>query len=122
MHIDHEAEVRRQIAAYFFPVIAGIIGAHYVPVLLHEQRIRARLVHGHVMHAMPNFRIGIGNVLRTQSTVDRLPACAAVIAAEGARRRDRNVNSFRITGIENDGVQAHTACAGLPLGTGTVST
>ena len=56
-----------------------------------------------------------------QSAVDRLPRLAAVIGAEGAGRRDRDEDPFRIAGIENDGVQAHSARARLPFGAGAVA-
>jgi hypothetical protein len=39
VHIDHEAEIGRQIAAHFMPGIAGIIAAHHVPMLLHEEHV-----------------------------------------------------------------------------------
>src|SRR5208283_4386285 len=56
-----------------------------------------------------------------QTAVDRLPCLAAVVGAEGARRRYRDVDPAGITGIENDGVQAHSTGAGLPLGAGAVA-
>ena len=37
VNVDDEAEIGRQIAADFCPLIAGVVGAHHVPVLLHEQ-------------------------------------------------------------------------------------
>ncbi len=35
--VDYESKVGRQIPADLLPQIAGIIAAHDVPVLLHEQ-------------------------------------------------------------------------------------
>ena len=70
---------------------------------------------------MADFGVGFGNVLRIQALVDGLPGLAAVVGAESARGGDRNVNSVRIAGIENDGVQAHASGAGLPLGAGAVA-
>ena len=95
--------------------------AHHVPVLLHEEHARTLRVHGDVVHAVADFGVLVGNVLRAQSAVDRLPAGAAVVGAERARRRDGNVHPLRIAGIENDGVQAHAARARLPLGAGAVA-
>ncbi len=40
--VDDEAEVGGQIAADLVPVVAGVVGAHDVPVLLHEERVGAR--------------------------------------------------------------------------------
>ena len=57
----------------------------------------------------------------TQALVDRLPGLAAVVGAEGARRGDGDVDALGVRGIENDGVQAHAARAGLPVGAGAVA-
>src|SRR5439155_986368 len=38
VHIDHESKVSRQISADLLPGLAGIVAAHHIPVLLHEQR------------------------------------------------------------------------------------
>ena len=73
------------------------------------------------MHAVSDFRIGIGNELRAQPPIDGLPRFATVIGAKGAGGRDGNVNSFGILGIKEDGVQAHPAGAGLPLGAGSMA-
>ena len=43
--VDREAEVGRQVAADFVPLVAGVVGAHHVPVLLHEQHVGPRRVH-----------------------------------------------------------------------------
>jgi hypothetical protein len=37
MDIDHEAKVSGQISADLVPRIAGIVAAHHVPMLLHEE-------------------------------------------------------------------------------------
>ena len=49
-----------------------------------------------------------------QSAVDRPPGLAAVVGAEGARRRDGDEDPLGIARIEQDGVQAHAAGARLP--------
>ena len=41
VHVDREAEIGRQVAADFVPRVAGVVAAHHVPVLLHEQHVRA---------------------------------------------------------------------------------
>jgi thiazole synthase len=37
VNVDHEAEIGRQVPADLVPGIAGVVAAHHVPVLLHEQ-------------------------------------------------------------------------------------
>ncbi len=54
MHGDREAEIARQIAADFVPQIAGVVAAHHIPVLLHEEHIRTGGVHGEVVNAVTN--------------------------------------------------------------------
>ena len=63
VNVDRKTEITRQVVADFLPRIAGIVGAHHVPVLLHEERVRTRWVHRDAMNAMTNLRIRIGNVL-----------------------------------------------------------
>ena len=47
--------------------------------------------------------------------------CAAVIGAESARGRDGDVDPAGVARIENDRVQAHSAGAGLPVGSRAVA-
>ena len=63
MNIDRKSEISRQVAADFVPGLAGIIAAHDIPVFLHEKYIRARPMHSDAMNAMPDFGVGIGNIL-----------------------------------------------------------
>ncbi len=42
-------------------------------------------MHGDVVDAVPDLGVGVGNVLRVQSLIDRLPGHAAVIGTERAR-------------------------------------
>src|SRR5579872_6725643 len=102
------------VAADFTPVVPGVIGTHDVPVLLHEQHAGSRRVHGDAVNTVADFGGGLGDVLRNQAAVDRLPGGAGVVATESARCRDRDVDALGIGGIEHDGVQAHSASAGLP--------
>ena len=60
-----EPEIGGQVAADFVPGIAGIVAAHHVPVLLHEQHARARGVHGDVVNAVADFGRRVGNVFRS---------------------------------------------------------
>ena len=121
MHVQREAEIGGQVAADLVPGIAGVVAAHHVPVLLHEQHVRTRGVHGDVVHAVAHFGAQVGNVAGPQATVDGLPRDAAVVGAEGARGRDGDEDSPGIGGIEKDGVQTHPAGAWLPARSGAVA-
>src|SRR4030095_13615335 len=121
VNVDRETEVGRQIAADLMPRLAGVIAAQDVPVLLHEQHIRTRGMHRDAMNAVADLASRIGNIKRMQAAIDRLPSLAAVIRAKRASRRNRDKDSFWVTWIENDGVQAHPAGARLPRRTGAVA-
>ena len=78
----------QHIVADLLPHLASIIAAHHVPMLLHKQHFRPRGVHGDRVHAMAYLSLGIGQLPRRfQPLVDRLPALAAIVAAEQAARR-----------------------------------
>ncbi len=62
---DREAEVGGQVAADFVPLVAGVVGAHDVPVLLHEEDVWARGVHGDAVDAVADFGVRVGDVLRS---------------------------------------------------------
>src|SRR5947209_7908129 len=121
VHLNDKPEVSGQVAADLLPGVAGVVTAHDVPVLLHEQDTRARFVHGNVMNAVTDLRVRVGDVLGAQAAVDRLPCLAAVIGAEGACGGDGNVDPARVLGIQDNGVQAHAPGAGLPFRTGAVA-
>src|ERR1043166_4880169 len=70
---------------------------------------------------MPDFRFGIGNVLRLQSFIDGLPVFSAVVTAKRSRRRNRNEDAPWILGVQQNGMQAHSASARLPLRTGSMA-
>src|SRR5579872_2460210 len=74
-----------------------------------------------MMNAVPDFRGRVGNVLRVQALIDRLPGLSPVVGPEGACRRDGDVNPPVIRRIENDGVQAHPARARLPCRSGAMA-
>ena len=54
--VDDEAEVGGEVAADFRPVVAGVVGAHDVPVFLHEERAGTAGVHGDVVDAVADLR------------------------------------------------------------------
>src|SRR5258708_17242457 len=121
VHINHEAEIGGEIATDFVPAVAGVVAAHDVPMLLHEERVWLGWMHGDVVNAVADFGVGIGNELGNQALVDRLPGFARIVGAERARGGNRDVDAIRIFLVENDGVETHAAGAGLPLGAGAVS-
>ena len=118
--VDREAEIGGQIAADFVPLVAGVVGAHDVPMLLHEERVGARGVHGDAVDAVADFGVRVGDVLRAQAAVDGLPGFAGVVGAESAGGGDGDEDAVGILGVEEDGVQAHAASAGRPLRPGAV--
>ncbi len=95
VNVNHKSEIRRQIAADFLPGIAGIIAAHHVPMLLHEEHTRALGMHRNVMNAVADLGVRIRNILRSQPAVDRLPGFAAIIGAECPGSRDSDEDSLQ---------------------------
>src|SRR5271165_3609674 len=73
------------------------------------------------MNAVSDLGHRLGDVRGMESLVDRLPLLAAVVSAEGTRSRDGNEDTLGVAGIQNDGVQAHSARARLPARSCTVA-
>jgi hypothetical protein len=115
VHVDREAEVAGQVAAHLVPGAAGVVAAHDVPVLLHEQRVRARRVHRELVHAVPDLRLLGGDLTGLQALVDGQPAGAAVVGAEGTGGADGGEDAPLVGGVQQDRVQAQPARTGLPL-------
>src|SRR5690606_9578649 len=120
MHINHKTEIGRQVSGHFVPPLPGIIAAHDVPVLLHEQDVRSTLVHGNAMHTMTDFSGRIGYVFRMEALIDSTPRLATIVCAERAGCGDGDVDAVGIVGIDEDGVQAHPSCTRCPLWTRAV--
>src|SRR6267378_3853759 len=78
-------------------------------------------MHGDPMNAVANLRVRIGNILRMQTLVDRLPIFSAIISTERARGGDRNEHSFAIFRIQQNRVQTHSTGAWLPTRPGSVA-
>src|SRR5207247_569097 len=72
-------------------------------------------------HAVAHLGGGLGDVLGVQAAIDGPPRRAAVVGAERARRRDRDIDALGVPRIEQDRVQAHAARARLPPGPGAVA-
>src|SRR2546428_621431 len=114
--VDREAEVGRQIAADLPPRLAGVVAAHDVPVLLHEQHARTRAVHRDAVNAVADLGSRVGYLLRPEAPVDRSPRLAGVVGPERAGRRDRDEDPLGIARVQEDRVQAHPAGTWLPGG------
>src|SRR5690606_31817173 len=82
MYIDDKSKVGGKVAADLAPGFTGIIAAHDVPMLLHEQDVGVGSVEGDAVNAVPHVSVWIGNVFRLQSAVDRLPGLSAIVGAE----------------------------------------
>src|SRR5260370_42626262 len=67
VHVDHESEVGGQVSADLLPRVAGVVAAHDVPVLLHEEDVWARRVHGYVVNEVTGIGYGIGVVFDMRS-------------------------------------------------------
>src|SRR5439155_7889454 len=116
VHVNWKPEVAGQVSADLAPRLAGVIAAHDVPVLLHEEYTGTRPVHRDAVNAVANLGIRVGDVLGLQAAVDRLPRLAGVVAAERARSRDGDKDPLGIARVQKNGVQAHPARTWLPAG------
>ena len=116
MDHDRETPARGQLAITDIdPFIAVVIAAIHAVVALLIEDVRSRGVHGNAMHALAELRIRIRVVLGAHALVARHPGGAAIVGAVAAAGRDGDVHALRIGGIENDGVQAEPAGAGIEL-------
>src|SRR5262249_35679416 len=112
---DREAEVAGKVAADLVPGVAGVVAAHDVPMLLHEDRVRPRLVDRHAVNAVPDVGVRVGELVRRREpAVDRTPGLATVVGAEGAAGGDRGVDAVGVVAVDDDGVQPHAAGARRP--------
>src|ERR1051326_936840 len=74
------------------------------------------MMHGYTVDAVADLCGRIGDVGGAEPAVDRSPRRAGVVRAERSRRGDGDVHPFVIDRVDEDGVKAHPARAGLPLG------
>src|SRR5437879_2480551 len=116
VYVDREPEVAREVPADHLPRRAGIVAAHDVPVLLHEQHAGARAVHRDAVNAVADLGGRVGELLGLEATVDRSPRLPGVVGPEGARRGDGYEHPFALFRIEKDRVQAHPTRTRLPGG------
>src|ERR1051325_4404945 len=78
-------------------------------------------MHCDAVDTVADLGIGVGEVFGLEAAVDRLPGLAAIVGAECTGGRDGNEDALGVGGVENNGVQAHAARAGLPLGSRSVA-
>ena len=95
VHVDREAEVGRQVAADLVPRVAGVVAAHHVPVLLHEQHVGPRRVHGDAVDAVADLGVGSGMYSECRPRLIGFQVAAAVVGAERARGRDGDEDPVR---------------------------
>src|SRR5215468_10302237 len=67
------------------------------------------------MNAVPDFGVGVGNVLRLEAVVDRFPVLSAVVGPETAGGGDGDEDSILIRRIDTDRVKPQPAGARSPL-------
>src|SRR2546428_5418014 len=72
------------------------------------------------MDAMTDLRGRVRHEFRVQTLVDRSPCFAAVISPKRARGRDRDEHLLLIFWINQNRMETHSACAGLPTRAGVV--
>ena len=80
------------------PVVAGVVAAHDVPVLLHEQRSGPGRVHGEVMHAVADLGCGRGMPSDSRPLLTGCQVTPRVIGAEDARRGDGDEDPVGVLG------------------------
>src|SRR3954469_6441208 len=78
-------------------------------------------MHGDAVHAVADFSGRDRQVLRVETFRDRLPRRAAIIGAECAGGRNRDIQPIVALGIDEDGVQAEAARTRRPLRAGAVA-
>ena len=114
VHVDHEAEVGREVPAHLPPGVAAVVAAHDVPVLLHVQHVGPGRVGGDVVDAVAHLGVGVGDPLRVEAPVDRPPRAAGVVAAEGPGGGDGGDDAVGAITVEDDRVEAHAPRPRLP--------
>ncbi len=95
-HGDREPEVGRQVPADLVPRVAGVVAAHDVPVLLHEQHARPRRVHREAVDAVADLGPALGDARGVQAAVHRSPRLPAVGRAEQGGVLHPSVGRVRI--------------------------
>ena len=73
-------------------------------------------MHGNVVDAVADLGCGVGDLSGLKSAIDGPPVLASVIRSESTRRGDGDENPAWVIRIQQDGVQAHSTRARLPVG------
>ncbi len=114
MRQHHEAEIRRQALRDRFPALGVVVTAVDAVVVL---RVKAAVDGGigrDLVHALAEFRVGIGHEVGRDSLVARLPGAAAVERAVDAAGAHRDVDLLARV-VDDDGVRRGAAVAGPPF-------
>src|SRR5689334_14315072 len=69
----------------------------------------------HLVHALPELRVLVGQELGADALVARRPGPAAVVGAIDAAGRDGDEHPAAVLRVRDDRVQAQAAAARLPL-------
>ena len=114
MDVYGEAEIGREVPADLYPGLAGVVGAHDVPVLLHVEDVWTRWMHREAVNAMADLRVLVRDGPGTKPPVLWSPRPAAVVGAEHTSSRYRDEYAIRVARIHDDRVQAHPTGSRLP--------
>ena len=79
-------------------------------------------MHRDPVHAVADLGLLVRDVLGLQPAVDRPPALPAIVGTERACGGDCDEDAIGVGGIDQDGVQAQSARARLPVRAGAVAT
>ncbi len=63
VNFDGKPEIAGQVPADFLPGFTAVIAAVDIPVLLHEQDVRARRVHRNTVNAVADVRVRVGKLV-----------------------------------------------------------
>src|SRR4029434_1943883 len=89
---------------------------------LHEEHVWTRRMQGDAVDAVSDLSVRVGDVLRPQSLIDRLPRRPVVVGPERTGGRDRDEHPTWRLRVEQDRVQPQPAGARRPLRPGAVPT
>jgi hypothetical protein len=86
-------------------------------MVLEVEPVRVGRVASHLVDALPELDVGIGQEYRPDALVARPPGCSGVLGPVPTAGRDGDHQRFGVPGVDQDGVQAQATAAGEPLAT-----
>ena len=114
MRQHHEAEVRRQPFGDRLPALGVVVAAVDAVVVLRVEAAVDGGVGRDLVHALAEFRVGVGHEVGRDSLVARLPGGAAVERAVDAAGAHRDVHLLARV-VDDDRVRRGAAVAGAPF-------